>query len=426
MCERAYEQTFFAWIAVNHGANGGSGYRTEPMMKRTLSVLVSTTACTGLLVAGAVGLGPAAHAGENEPADRGGVTRADADSEAVSNGENGARGARKGHAPLKLQNEFDHIGAEVHSLTRDGRTSYYLDEGRPGDRAVVFISGQGTSLQAFQLTEFARTMREQLGLRVIAVERNGFGESEFDGSLGYDDYVDEVLGVLDHLDVDNFTVLAISGGGAYAAHLAERVPERVISLHAAAAVSRTLPTRSPLATCDESAEQRKESAARWTTDPKGWWTVSPTSPVMAVPGWQTAAFLDAARSFYLGGQMGAPDALAHENGLPCGPDAVVDASKITSPTYLYWGSQDESVPVSVMEEWKAALPNVAKATVYEGEDHTVQYRHWDQILADMAGYADRTVLCKDGQTQLVGDAAAKRDQEAGATLGMCAWATAGK
>ncbi len=61
---------------------------------------------------------------------------------------------------IELQSEFDHIGAEVHSLTRAGRMSYYIDDGKPGQRAVVFIGGQGTSLQAFQLTEFARTSRE--------------------------------------------------------------------------------------------------------------------------------------------------------------------------------------------------------------------------------------------------------------------------
>jgi hypothetical protein len=34
-----------------------------------------------------------------------------------------------------------------------------------------------------------------------------------------------------------------------------------------------------------------------------------------------------------------------------------------------------------MARWEAALPHVAKATVYPNEGHTVQYRHWDQTLA---------------------------------------------
>jgi non-heme chloroperoxidase len=95
--------------------------------------------------------------------------------------------AKRDPRSLELQNEFDHIGAEVHSLTRNGRTSYHIDEGNSGDRAVIFIGGAGTSLEAFQLTEFARTSRQKLGLRVISVERNGFGESQLDLNLGYAD-----------------------------------------------------------------------------------------------------------------------------------------------------------------------------------------------------------------------------------------------
>src|SRR5215211_3617570 len=75
---------------------------------------------------------------------------------------------------ITLQAAFDHIGAEVHELTQDGRTSYYIDEGT-GDHPVVFIGGASTSLQAFQLTEFARTTRERLGVRINSVERNGLG-----------------------------------------------------------------------------------------------------------------------------------------------------------------------------------------------------------------------------------------------------------
>jgi non-heme chloroperoxidase len=319
-------------------------------------------------------------------------------------------------ALLKLQTTFDHIGAEVHSLETDGRVSYYIDEGSPQGRAVVFIGGQGTSLEAFQLTEFARSTRQKLGLRVISVERNGFGESVFNPKLGYADYVKEVLAVLDHLKVEKFAIMAISGGGAYAAHLASTVPDRVISLHAGAAVARTLPTRAA-PDCSVTPEAASEKARKWTVSPKEWWGV-PGSPVLVIPGWQTTAYADATRSFYVGGQMGDPNALAHENMLPCSKDAVVDAKKITAPVFLYWGESDKAVPVEQMEMWKAALPNVVRATVYPGEGHTVQYRHWDQILVDMAGYTDQTVVCRDGETVL-----APSDKVGDLPLGLCAWST---
>ena len=323
-------------------------------------------------------------------------------------------------APLKLQNDFDPVSAQVHSLTHEGRTSYYIDEGKPGQRAVVFLGGQGTSLQAFQLTEFARTSREKLGLRVISVERNGFGESALDLNLGYDDYVDEVLAVLDHLNIDDFVIVSISGGGAYATHLAAAAPDRVISVHAAASSDATLPNRNPR-NCSLTFEQRNTSNLFWYENPKSWWGV-PGQPQLAVPGWQAAAYLDAVRSFHLGGGPMDPSPLSHEGELPCLDGAIVNPSLITSPTYLYWGGADTTVPLSAMNHWQEALPNVVKATVYPGEGHSVQYRHWDQILVDMAGHANKTVVCHNGQTKLYPNAFADRLVARGATLGLCAWA----
>lgn len=320
---------------------------------------------------------------------------------------------------ITLQTEFDHIGAEVHSMTNDGRDIYYIDEGSPGQRAVVFLGGQGTSLEAFQLSEFARTSRERLGLRVISVERNGFGESPLDLNLGYADYTAEVLAVLDHLDVDKFVVVSISGGGAYAAHLAAAVPQRVISLHLAASTDATLPNRSPR-NCALTFEQRNAANLFWYEHAKVWWGV-PGSPMLAIPGWQATAYLDAVRSFHLPDGPVDPRPLSHEGALPCLENAIIDPSQITSPAYLYWGSADSTVPAAMMEHWQEALPNDVRTTVYPGEGHTVQYRHWDQILVDVAGHTDQTVLCKNGLTKTYPNAQVAELVAGGATLGLCAW-----
>ncbi|WP_311948047.1 alpha/beta fold hydrolase [Halomonas piscis] len=318
-------------------------------------------------------------------------------------------------AAVEIDSGFDHIGADVHRIEIDDRPVFYLDDGPAEGRPVVFIGGQGTSLAAFQLSEFNRSLRLELGLRMISVERNGFGESPFNPELGYSDYTDEVLGVLDHRGVDEFAIVAISGGGAYAAQLAAAVPDRVLSLHAAAAVSSTLPTRDA-PDCDTSLAEMKEEVSRYTHHPKDWWGV-PGSPVQAIPGWQAAAYGDATRAFYVNGQMGDPSALAAEYRRPCTDEAVVDAERITAPTYLYWGEEDTTVPVKVMEHWKEALPNVARATVYPGQGHTVQYRHWDQVLTDIAGLGDHRVVCRDGETLL----ASREELGEDAFLGNCAW-----
>lgn len=61
-----------------------------------------------------------------------------------------------------------------------GRTVHYIDEGEPGWHTVLFLGGAGTSVRAFGLLEFARSLRQQLRIRVVSVERNGLGQTRFD------------------------------------------------------------------------------------------------------------------------------------------------------------------------------------------------------------------------------------------------------
>lgn len=214
----------------------------------------------------------------------------------------------------------------------------YIDEGSPGWRPVVFFGGLGTDVNAFYETECARDLRERLRLRVISVERNGFGMTPFDPSLGFDDAVDDIVSLLDDLGIRHFAVVAISGGAPYAARLAARAPHRVLSLHLAAAAA---------------------------------------GPLVATCG--TASLLYARPE-----QLAADPALAHEWQL-ISTEPLADLRGLYSPAYLYWGADDDVVPIEHVREWCRMLPRVAALRGYPGEGHDVQYRHWDQILIDVAG-----------------------------------------
>jgi non-heme chloroperoxidase len=229
------------------------------------------------------------------------------------------------------------MAVSTRSSTR-GRVVRYIDEGSFDWRAVVFFGGLGTDVNAFYETEFARKLREQLRLRFVSVERNGFGMTPLDESLGYADAVDDVLSVLELLGVRRFAVVAISGGAPFAAALAARVPSRVLSLHLAAAAA------GPLVAKCGTASVRYASEAQLELDP----------------------------------------ALAHEWRL-LGSEPLPDLSRLYAPAYLYWGLADEVVPPEHVHEWRRAVPRVAALRGYPGEGHDVQYRHWDQILLDVAG-----------------------------------------
>src|SRR5207248_3208674 len=97
---------------------------------------------------------------------------------------------------------------------------------------------------------------------------------------------------------------------------------------------------------------------------------------------------------------------------------------VSAPAYVYWGTDDEIVPPAHAGAWREALGGEAALRRYDGEAHDVQYRHWDQILLDAAGLGARTLLCQEGATVLVGPDEVERLLCTGATLGLCAWATA--
>ncbi|MGV2917217.1 alpha/beta fold hydrolase [Streptomyces alfalfae] len=326
----------------------------------------------------------------------------------------------------KVQDGFDSLGPEVRAARlAGGRTAHYSDTGNEDGRPVLYIGGTGTSARASHMTDFFRTTREDLGLRLISVERNGFGDTEFDAGLDKSDYAEDALAVMDRLKVKDFTVVAISGGGPYAAELAARAPDRVSALHLAAALP---PYGAEPAFCAMSDEALADAVRDQIKDPRKWWAFPDDSPVKSIPGFADTAYEEGARTYNQRGQQSDPAPQVHEQRLYCerpGPDL----SGLDAPVYLYGGEKDTTVPPETLKAWQRELPEARKVRTYADSGHDVQYRHWDQILVDMAGHDDRTVVCKDGGKGKGGHTRVLVAQEADrlldkgrATLGSCAWA----
>ena len=138
-------------------------------------------------------------------------------------------------AQQSLQLEFDSLGPTVEQLRSDnGRNIHFIDDGNQSGTPVVFTGGLGTSVRVIRLLDFLETMRSDLNLRFITVERNGFGQTAFDETLTMADYVSDVEKVLAHLDIEKFALFGISGGGPYTAKIAESNARRLLSIHMAA------------------------------------------------------------------------------------------------------------------------------------------------------------------------------------------------
>jgi pimeloyl-ACP methyl ester carboxylesterase len=151
------------------------------------------------------------------------------------------------------------------------------------------------------------------------------------------------------------------------------------------------------------------------------WRFPDDSPLHRIPGFARAAAAEGARALGQDGRGAA--AIAHEWRLLCSA-SLPALESVSVPAYLYWGTDDEVVPVAHAEAWLEVLGGAVTVRLYNGEAHDVQYRHWDQILLDVAGLGARTLVCHEGEAQLVATEEVEQLLCAGGTLGLCAWGAA--
>jgi non-heme chloroperoxidase len=320
---------------------------------------------------------------------------------------------------LTFPDHFDPIGTPVQSFkTSAGRTIHFTDTGEAGWTPMLFIGGVGTSARAPELVAFLDSLRRQLKVRIIAVERNGLGDTAYDPAWTFGDYTQEVGQILDKLGVDRFALVAISGGGSYAGHIAAAMPDRIASWHMLAAIA-AAPSTSPICTAD--AQGLAAGLADQVAQPRVFWAMPPEGVASKVPGFIDRAADEGARAFFIAGQRGDGRGVAREYRSFCAAPAPVSA--FPAPAYFYYGEADPLVPPSQGEYWASKVAAKVTFRRYPGEGHDVQYRHWDQLLLDVAGHGDQTLVCARGRAKLVKGLVDPAKLASGDTLGVCAWQT---
>ncbi len=122
---------------------------------------------------------------------------------------------------------------------RDGRQLAYAEYGDPQGKPIFFFHGTpGSRLFHHPDTSIAASA----GARIIAVDRPGFGRSDFKPGRTLLDWPNDVVQLADALNIDRFAVVGYSGGGPYAAVCASSIPDR---LTAAGLVSSIAPMDNP-------------------------------------------------------------------------------------------------------------------------------------------------------------------------------------
>jgi pimeloyl-ACP methyl ester carboxylesterase len=108
----------------------------------------------------------------------------------------------------------------------DGRTLGYAEYGNPNGTPLLYFHGFPSSrLEAYSLHSIA----SRLNIRVLSLDRPGFGLSTHDPHRRITDWPADVQAFASQVGLSRFAVLGVSGGGPYSLACAERLPRDKLS-----------------------------------------------------------------------------------------------------------------------------------------------------------------------------------------------------
>ena len=132
---------------------------------------------------------------------------------------------------MKLQDnaQLQTSKMQQHVQLADVRTLAFDEYGTADGFPVVYMHGTpGARLEwlMFGTDDMARAAN----VRLIVPDRPGIGLSKFQPDRKISDWPDDVRQLADHLELERFSVLGISGGCPYVLACAARMPERIASV----------------------------------------------------------------------------------------------------------------------------------------------------------------------------------------------------
>ncbi|WP_324278319.1 alpha/beta hydrolase [Blastococcus brunescens] len=230
-----------------------------------------------------------------------------------------------------------------------------------------------------------------MGVRLVVPDRPGFGLSDPHPGRRVMDWPDDVRALMEHLDVDRFAVLSLSGGAAYALACAHAFGDRV---HAVGVLGGAPPPDVPWPWPRWVPERVRAAAHRPTR-----------AAALLAPMFAPAALRPAMIPRYLQARLNPADrrvigrpavrrilAETFSEGLRNGSAVLAEdrallfrpwgfsLSSVRQRVHIWHGTQDWLVPVSMGRVLSAMLPDCT-AHWFPGEGHFLVFDHAEEIYA---------------------------------------------
>ena len=219
------------------------------------------------------------------------------------------------------------------------------------------------------------------GVRLVCLNRPGYGTSTpADSTMS--SVADDTVSVLDLIGVDRVAAVGMSVGGAYAAALAARHPDRVAAL---AVVAAPRETRTAMGPPDAEVERVRPEFERWAA---GVHVADPDDAAL-VDRWLGSLPEDDAALLRAALPTGDIAASARE-ALVCHDGYLRDAallfsqwgiqpSEVRCPTQLWYGEHDDRNPPETGQWWADRIPH-AELHVTPTTHLATLLAHWPDIL----------------------------------------------
>jgi pimeloyl-ACP methyl ester carboxylesterase len=272
---------------------------------------------------------------------------------------------------------------------RDGRTLAYAESGDPDGWPVLGCHGSPSS-RLERHVEDADAYR-RWGVRFVVPDRPGFGRSDPHPGRRVMDWPDDVAQLLEHLEIDRFAVLSLSGGAAYALACAYAFGDRVAK---AGILGGAPPPDVPWPWPRWLPERVRSAAHRPTTAAA---MLRPVfAPIALRPAW-IPRYLQVRLNAADRRVIGRPEvrrilAATFSEGLRSGPHALAEdrallfrpwgfpLSEVRQQVSIWHGTQDWQVPVALGQVLSAMLPNSSPHWL-AGEGHFLVFDHAEDVYA---------------------------------------------
>ena len=270
---------------------------------------------------------------------------------------------------------------------------FYQDWGQ--GQPVVLIHGWPLSHEMwdYQMAELPKH-----GVRVIAYDRRGFGKSSKPwGNYDYDTLTDDLSAVLEHLDLDNVTLVGFSmGGGEVARYMSRHNGKRVSKIAFVSAVTPYLlktednPDGVDQSVFDGMLEgMQKDRADFLQTFGKQFYGYSMLNHSVS----QGQLDGDFFRAY-----LAAPNATIECAKAFAMTDFRQDLTQVNVPTLIIHGDDDKTVPIeSAGEQTAKLLPN-AHYIVYSGAPHGLFFTEKDKLTSDLLSFVQDPVSARTAAT----------------------------